>query len=193
MKTLNGKKITKALALSSLAIFSVLNLTACPSSGGSSTTTAIPANGLFGNSGLAGGFGGVSGVPAGGTTVATALATMTYSGTPALQMGLQFYSYGGGLGAQGYLYTNVNWQSCGIPAGSYTVQASQPGQLSNGVIQGMILTASGNSGTFQIVLVQDFFTPKTQVGPDGTTFPDALQGRMQFAVNGQVCNDQLAY
>ncbi len=195
MKTFNAQKIARNLGLATMALFAAVNLAACGSSGGgSSTTTAVPySNGLLGATGVTAGYGGVTGVPAGGTSVATALATMTYYGQPALQMGLQFYSYGSGLGAQGYLYTNVTWQSCGIPAGTYTVTAAQPGSLQNGVIQGMVLQASGNSGTFQIALVQDFFTPSTQVGPDGTTFPYALQGRMQFAINGQVCNDQLAY
>jgi hypothetical protein len=145
------------------------------------------------------------------TILASGLGEMTYYGGPGLELGLQFHGdpqilgnqaggyyigdYVGPVIAKGKMLVKVHYQSCGVPAGSYTVENTRAGQWGNQyMFQGIQMVAKG---PVQVqILISGFLDgviPAAR-GWDGTQYPYRLQARMQmYGPQGYMVCDQLMY
>ena len=174
----NYKSWRKQTSLILGAFATAFIFSACGSSSSNNNPVISPygTNGIFGQNCT------VSGCvnSAGAQVVGMGMGEMTYMGTPALQLELQFVASGAGVIAQGRLLVATAFVDCGVPAGQYTVQSTTPGQFTQaGTFQAQLVAVGAGqipiaiSGTLQPV------SPNA-IAADGTSFSNRLNGRMQM-------------
>lgn len=132
----------KTFALASF----MLGMTVINAACGSSGSGAAPVNPIYGN------YAGIGGVNGG----SQAVGDWGNPSQPDVELILSFGQAGGyggyGVMASGVMY--VQYPSCGLQAGTYSVQSQQPGQVSGNMVGNMQLIASGPSGQALIYISQ---------------------------------------